>query len=416
MQNLFDHAPCLYFSSSDDGTLLEVNDRLCSALQYQREELIGKKYDILFTIATRIFQQTHFFPLLRLQGHANEIYISLRRKDKEQIPVLMNAERKIIDDKPVNLYVGIIVQNRKRFEEELIAAKKEAENALNENTALVLAKQELQRHAEELDHQIFIANKQNDELRQFNRVVTHDMQEPLRKLSLFSGMLQEDNGRNDVLKMVDRISKVCNQMHSILKGLQQYVWLSDAPLKVEDINLPKLLSHIESILQTEFPGIELNIETEGIESFYGDWEQTRLLFYQLLSNVIRFRKEENKAYLSISIHKVQLNQFRNVEGKYKYVDYTRIQFTDKGIGFQPEYKSQVFELFRRLHNQSGRGIGLSICKKVIDNHHGMIAIDSAVNEGTTITIHLPSDDLETIDGKPSEINNIIPENLNTIHE
>jgi signal transduction histidine kinase len=132
--------------------------------------------------------------------------------------------------------------------------------------------------------------------------------------------------------------------------------------------------------------------------------------------VIRFRKEENKAYLSISIHKVQLNQFRNVEGKYKYVDYTRIQFTDKGIGFQPEYKSQVFELFRRLHNQSGRGIGLSICKKVIDNHHGMIAIDSAVNEGTTITIHLPSDDLETIDGKPSEINNIIPENLNTIHE
>ena len=416
MQNLFEQAPCLYFSSSDDGTLLEINDRLCSVLQYQRDELIGKKYDILFTISTRIFQQTHFIPLLKLQGHADEIYISLQRKDGKQIPVLMNAERKIIDDKSVNLYVGIIVQNRKRFEEELIAAKKEAENALNENTALIIAKQELQKHAEELDHQIFVANKQNDELRQFNRVVTHDMQEPLRKLSLFSGMLKEDNGRHDMLKLVERISRVCDQMHSILKGLQQYVWLSDAPLKVESINLPDLLLHIQSILQTEFTEVDLNIETEGLESFYGDWEQTRLLFYQLLSNVIRFRKEDNKAYLSITIHKVQLNQFRNIEGRYKYVEYTRIQFVDKGIGFQPEYKSQVFELFRRLHNQSGRGVGLSICKKIIDNHHGMITIDSIMNEGTTVTVHLPAGDLETNDEKPSNISSIIPENLNTIHE
>src|ERR1044072_3391538 len=102
MQHLPDQAPCLYFSSADDGTLLEVNERLCTVLQYHRDELVGKKNEILFTISTRIFQQTHFFPLLKMQGHAEEIYISLQRKDGEQVPVLINAERKIINDAAVN--------------------------------------------------------------------------------------------------------------------------------------------------------------------------------------------------------------------------------------------------------------------------------------------------------------------------
>ncbi|HTM91294.1 MAG TPA: PAS domain-containing protein, partial [Flavisolibacter sp.] len=151
MQNLFDQAPCLYFSSADDGTLLEVNDRLCDVLQYHRDELTGKKSEILFTIATRIFQQTHFFPLLKMQGHAEEIYITLKRKDGDQVPVLINAERKMIGDTAVSMHVGIIVYNRKKFEEELIAAKKEAQNALHENTALIHARQQLQKRSEELD-------------------------------------------------------------------------------------------------------------------------------------------------------------------------------------------------------------------------------------------------------------------------
>src|SRR4051794_40992711 len=94
METYLNYAPCLYFSSTDDGTLLDVNDTLCRQLGYTRNELLGKKSDCILTVATRIFQQTHFFPLLKMHGHAEEVYITLQSKNKEQIPVLLNAARK----------------------------------------------------------------------------------------------------------------------------------------------------------------------------------------------------------------------------------------------------------------------------------------------------------------------------------
>lgn len=78
--NYLDQAPCLYFSTSNDGTLLDVNEQLCQMLGYSKEDLIGRKADVFFTVATRIFQQTHFFPLLKMQGHAEEIFLTLKKK------------------------------------------------------------------------------------------------------------------------------------------------------------------------------------------------------------------------------------------------------------------------------------------------------------------------------------------------
>jgi phosphoserine phosphatase RsbU/P len=411
MQNLFNQAPCLYFSSADDGTLLEVNDRLCETLQYNRDELIGKKNEIIFPIATRIFQQTHFFPLLKMQGHAEEIYITLKRKDGEEVPVLINAEREVIGEAAVSMHVGIIVYNRKKFEEELITARKRAEKALNENTALVQAKQQLQKHTEELDRQFFLVNTQNKELQQFSRVVTHDMEEPLRKLSLFSGMLLEGHGEREQQRLVEKIKKVSDQMHNILSGLQQYTWLNDAPLTIERISFDRLLFSVAKKLETEFPDVRLQIETEIHEDFEGDLQQVQLLFYHLLSNAVKFRKG-NEVLVSILSHKVQQNQFKNIEGHYKYVDHTKITLTDNGIGFNPVYKAQLFELFKRLHNESGRGVGLAICKKITDNHHGSIFIDSKMNEGTTVTIYLPTNVVDTKNGLATEVEFKTPEKQN----
>jgi sigma-B regulation protein RsbU (phosphoserine phosphatase) len=388
MQNNFDKAPCIYFSTKDDGTLLEVNDQLCSALEYSKKELEGKKTELFFTVPTRIFQQTHFFPLLKMHGHAEEIFLTLKKRNGEELPVLINAERKTIEGVAVNLYIGIIVHNRKKFEEELIAARRAAENALNENTTLLQIKEELQKHSEQLDQQIQLVSKQNEELRQFNRVVTHDMQEPLRKLSVFSTLLLDDNEKHHQKDLVEKIRRVANQMKGILHGLQQYVWLTETMLRMVPIDLKKLLPLIQQQLQEEFPDIVLKINTEIAESFNADWEQMRVLFSELLSNAIRFRKN-NEVMVTVSTQELQLNQFRNLEGKYKFVDYVRIQVRDYGIGFNPAYKNQVFELFKKLHTESGRGVGLSLCKRITENHRGMISIDSKIDEGTVTTILLP---------------------------
>lgn len=389
MQNYFNQAPCLFYTSADDGTLLQVNDCLCQILGYQAEELVNKKIESLFTVATKIFYQTHFYPLLKMQGHAEEIFITLKKSNGEEVPVLINAKREIADGRHVNLHAGMIVHHRQQFEEQLIAAKKAAEKALEENTELTEAKLLLQKHSAELDRRITVVNKQNEELKQFNHVVTHDLQEPLRKLSLFSGMLLEEEEIMEPAKLVGKIRNVTDQMRTILSGLQQYIWLTEIPLKRQTIFLEPLLAKVKHQLKQDFPNIDLVITKEGTDQLVADDDQLQLLFYHLLSNAIRFSKGGKEVSAGVSAEQIQLNQFRHVEGRYQYVDFIRLQIQDDGKGFDSMYTTQVFDLFRRLHAESGQGIGLALCKKIAENHHGTIFIKSKTDEGTVVTVYLP---------------------------
>lgn len=384
-----DQAPCLYFAIRDDGTVAGVNDTFCVKSGYSKEDVTGRKSDFLFTIATRIFQQTHFLPLLKMQGYAEEIYMTLQAKNGQHLPVLINAERKMIDGEAVTRYAGIIVHNRKKFEDELVAATKAAEAALHQNTDLQRAKNSLQEYAEQLDRQMEVITKQNAELRQFNRVVTHNLQEPLRKLFVFSDMIEDSTNAQTGLQIIEKIKNVSGQMHAVLSGLQQYVWLTETSIQVTAVAIDALLPEVTQQVQTEFPGVTILITKEEIPPVEADYDQVRFLLHQLLANAVRFRKPGNDVRVQVLSDKLLLNKFRNVTGKYKYVPFLKLQIKDNGIGLDPEYKEQAFELFRRLHKESGRGIGLSLCKKIVENHHGTITIDSKIGEGTTVCITLP---------------------------
>jgi len=389
MNHYIDQAPLLYFTTTDEGTLSDVNDTLCASLLYDRTDLIGKNVESIYTLATRIFQQTHFYPLLKMQGHAEEIFITLRTKDGDDLPVLLNATRKTVEGTILYVYAGIVVRNRKKFEEELIAARKAAETALKENTALQEAQQALKQHTEALEQQIRLVKAQHDELQQFSRVVTHDMQEPLRKLTVFTGMLQEENLSPGSQKAMEKVRRVLVQMGNILSGLQQYIWLNEKQLKRETINLKHLLAGVVAQLEDGYPAVELELKTGDLHAFEADRAQMKVLFYQLLSNAIRFSKPGKPVQVSIASNELQLNKFQHVEGRYQYEPYLRVIVQDTGVGFEAAYKQQTFELFRRFHKESGRGIGLSLCKKIIDHHQGSITIDSQVDVGTTVTILLP---------------------------
>jgi signal transduction histidine kinase len=89
------------------------------------------------------------------------------------------------------------------------------------------------------------------------------------------------------------------------------------------------------------------------------------------------------------MNRIMLNKFRNIKEKYDYQEFLKLQLVDNGIGFNPIFKDQVFELFKRLHHSSGQGIGLSLSKKIVENHHGTITIDSKIGEGTTVTVLMP---------------------------
>jgi len=388
MQGIPGPAPFLYFSASDDGTLLHVNQELCAETGFSETDLVGHKIDVLLTVATRIFYQTHLFPLMRMQGRADEIFITIKTKDKEDLPVLVNARRSGAPGAEQNGFAGIVVHNRKRFEDELVAARKAAEQALHENIELLRAREQLQQHAEQLDHQMHRVSRQNEEWLQFSRVVTHDLQEPLRKLFVFINNIGEGNEVSTPGK-IGKIRSAAEQMRSIVSGLQQYVWLTEARVKYTLVDVAELLEDIKGQLHNDFPGVRINIETAGHLILEADKEQMLFFFYQLLYNSVRFRSREDEANIRVSGITLFLNKFKNLSEKYKYTENIRLELADDGIGFDETYNEQVFELFKRLHKNSGRGVGLALCKKIADNHNGSISIRSKPGSGAVVTVVLP---------------------------
>jgi sigma-B regulation protein RsbU (phosphoserine phosphatase) len=382
-------APCICFSTNDAGLVLDANEAACHQLGYEHATLTSINTDRFFTLATRIFHQTHLFPLLKIQGHAEEIFLTMRTQSGDDLPVLLNVARTVENGQGVCLFAGIVVRHRKQFEEDLIEARKTAEKALAENTELLKARQLLQIHSEELDQQLGLVNRQNQELHQFSRVVTHDVQEPLRKLQVFVQMLLDDRKPDDVPKLLEKIGRVSTQLRDIVSGLQQFVWLSDAAPRIVEIDLQRVLRMQAQRAEQDFPGVQLSLNAPAAFSFPGDREQVEWLFYELLTNALRFRLNPTLAEVSVTAELVQQNHFRNVPGKYQYKDYLRLRLQDSGIGFDMQYAGQTFELFRKLHPQSGRGIGLALCRKIVEHHQGTIDISSIKDEGTTVTILLP---------------------------
>ena len=384
---LFDKAPSGYFSFYDDGSIHAVNQTLCDLLQTDKAALLGKNVESIFTLPTRIFYQTHFFPLLKMHGHAEEIFINLLTTDGEHLPVLLNARRDE-GSRPITYCSFIVVANRKKFEDELVAARKQAEAALRENTELIKAKQELQKHTEALDSHIHVVNKQNHELKQLSHAITHSLKEPLRKILLFTDKLQEYPWPGEASETLDRLMRSSAQMRNTVFGLQQYMWLDDEPVQSSNVNLQQIIRQAEQRLITEVGPGQLLLTAGQMPTIEGDERQLELLFYHLFANSVKFKKKE-QVRVSVHAEVIQQNRFRALEGRYHYEDFVKIQIKDDGPGFDPSASEAIFELFRKLDYNAGSGLGLALCRKVADNHFGTIKASAAPNEGAVFTVMLP---------------------------
>lgn len=130
MDDLLNHAPCGFLSFTDDGKIALVNATLLKILGYESEDLQGQPVETIFSIASRIFHQTHFFPLLKMRGKADEIFLSLRTKSGDDVPVLINAIRQKRKRQTFNDCVFMSMQRRHEYEEQILFAKKTAEQAI----------------------------------------------------------------------------------------------------------------------------------------------------------------------------------------------------------------------------------------------------------------------------------------------
>jgi len=284
------------------------------------------------------------------------------------------------------------------------AAKKIAGGELNDRAA-VYSNDEIGKVATAINQmtaQLLLSNK---ELEQFAYLASHDLQEPLRKLLVFTSLLEDetkhlDNGKGK--EYMDKITASALRMQRLVKDVLQFSQLNLTEA-YNPVDLNKLIAELLSDMELPEGKTDAQINVHAIPILEANETQMRQLFQNLVGNAVKFTTGQPKVDISAEIiTSTQLPPNYLEACKYKYAGlgstgmesekFCRLYVKDNGIGFDEKYLDKIFTLFQRLHEREsfdGTGIGLAICKKILENHNGYITAVSTRGYGATFILILP---------------------------
>lgn len=267
------------------------------------------------------------------------------------------------------------------------SGKKTILGTSNDITDEFVAKQLIEDRNQELE-----AN--NKELSAFNYVASHDLQEPLRKIQTFISRIAEKEASNfsdSGKEYMNRIQIASERMRLLIDDLLQFSRTNKAEKVVEETDLNVLFENAKQELSHNIENLKAVITCEELPTAKVIPFQIQQLFSNIINNSLKYSKENVVPTINIRYEKVTSQTDYQIPSKNKN-KFHKITFKDNGIGFEKEYKEKIFILFSRLHNKneySGTGIGLSICKKIAENHKGYIFADGEPNVGAVFTVYLP---------------------------
>jgi two-component system CheB/CheR fusion protein len=252
------------------------------------------------------------------------------------------------------------------------------ENKVNERTS------ELKRINTQLE-------RSNYDLMQFASVASHDLKEPLRKVQVYGNMLEKKLAKlhdPESLGYIGRMTEAAERMKILIDDILAYSKLSKDSIPFQKINLNEIIDQIIIDFEVSVKEKNAGFSIGDLGSIVGDPIQIRQLFQNLISNSLKFSHLDKD--LQISIESMATNGLEAEQEAAQH--YKKIVFKDNGIGFEMKFSEKIFTIFQRLHTRQsydGTGIGLSIVKKVVDNHKGIIRVESKLGEGSTFILYLP---------------------------
>ncbi|MCK7556723.1 ATP-binding protein [Chitinophaga sedimenti] len=270
-------------------------------------------------------------------------------------------------------------------------------------TDLVRARQLAQSSAEELERAVterteelrqsnVQLTKSNHELEQFAYIASHDLQEPLRKIQVFSELLKdhlEDKTIAD--KYFEKIHESARRMSSLIRDVLHYSRLSNSPEQLVSVDLNKTLQHVTSDFDLLIEQKKAVVRQSGLPVIQGIPSQLQQLFANLLNNALKFADKEQPviSLRSMPVTAGEVALYPQLDAARNYV---KVMFADNGIGFEQQYAEQIFVIFQRLNDKQrykGTGIGLALCKKIVENHGGVIIARGAPGEGAVFEMIFP---------------------------
>jgi signal transduction histidine kinase len=234
-------------------------------------------------------------------------------------------------------------------------------------TTLSEAQEEIELHARKME-------SKNKELEQFTFIASHDLREPLRTVNSLTDLLTENYGDKfdeTARQSFNFINEATGRMNLLINGLLDYSRLGQNS-EMEDFDLNSVLNEVCDDLSASLNSAEAEVKIEPMPKIHGYKTEIRLLFQNLISNAIKFRKPGILPRIIINA------ELKN--------EYWKFSVKDNGIGINPQYLDKIFIIFQRLHKRGtyeGSGIGLSHCKKIVELHNGKIWAESEPNEGST---------------------------------
>lgn len=365
-----------------DVRMPNLNGFETAALIYEREKL--KHIPIIFITAHNYGDESAYKGYRA--GAVDYIYKPIN-------PDLLRAK--------VSVFIELYRKNHKLMlqEQKLIAINKNLENEINERK---ISEEKVKSLNKELLKNIDRLEAANKELDRFAFMASHDLQEPLRKIRIFTDRASiklKDLIDEEGFRYFERIQKAANRMQVLIDDILTFSKVSAGKKEFVNCDLKELLNEV--IVEMDGAVVEKNaqIEIDTLPVLPVNPGLMKPLFQNLISNSLKYSKKDIAPIIKV---------WSVIPDHQSEVKYCRIYFKDNGIGFDQKYAEQIFQMFTRLHagpDVEGTGIGLAFCKKIVEEHNGFISATSKINEGSVFTVSLPLSNSML----KKETNNIAPD-------
>lgn len=345
-------------AANREGDIIYVNDKFCEISQYSREELIGQNHRLI----NSGYHSTEFWTEMWKTISSGKIWqgeVCNRAKDGSPYWVATTIVPFLDHAGEPYQYVSI------RFD---ITRKKDAEHKL-----VVYASR---------------LEKSNRELQDFASIAAHDLQEPLRKVQVFSQRIKARFASllpEEGVDYLTRMESAANRMQSLINDLLTYsrVATRGKPFVATDLN--KVIAGVLSDIEVRIEQTKGKIEVHKLPTINADPSQIRQLFQNLILNGLKFHKPGETPVVEIGAR--LFKDGRNMS-------LCEITVRDQGIGFDEKYLDRIFTIFQRLHGRTeyeGTGVGLAVCRRIAERHGGTITARSTPDHGATFIVTLPTD-------------------------